>query len=206
MAGTFNSGRLALVVMGMVFPMAVVGSGCASSNRKDLVATHELVVETRAIPEAQFSKPSVILDNNILEVNGTVRMTTPLSDDGRHIHLDLFSHDVQELDLIEANLTPNPQNPNDKNSAAYSVRYYYNPPVPVTLMVVSLENAQCWNSMSGNEKAGSMVDWGNGGAKVKQLGSKAMKPEYNRTSTSQKPTGFHSPGYSHGRTSGRGQR
>ena len=52
MAGTFNSGRLALVVMGMVFPMAVVGSGCASSNRKDLVATHELVVETRAIPEA----------------------------------------------------------------------------------------------------------------------------------------------------------
>src|SRR5690242_9959987 len=110
MAAMFNTARVGLLVMGL---MTIVGSGCASSSHKDLVASHELVVETRPTPEAQFSKPSVILENNILEVNGTVRMTTPLNDDGRHIHLDLFSQDVEELDLIEAYLTPNPENPND---------------------------------------------------------------------------------------------
>jgi hypothetical protein len=182
--------------------LLVVACGCGSMGRKDLVATHALDVETRPTPQAQFSTPTVYLENHVLEVSGTVHVTTPLLDDGRHIHLDLFSRDVEELDLVEAELKPNPDNPKDPHSASYLVRYFYNPPVPVTLMVVSLAEAQCWNTQEGDSKGGVLAGYGQGGAKIKSIGSKAQRPEYLQKSTPAKPLGYKSPGYHSGRSGG----
>jgi len=168
-------------------------SGCASTPEP--VSTKKFSVHTQPTREAQFSTPTVRQNGSILEVSGTVRLAGPLNDDGRHIHVDLASADGEPLDLIEADLKPNPDNPNDLHSAAYSVNYFFTPP-PGTVVIVSLAEAQCWiASAGGNEKAGALVDYNQAGAKAKTIGSKAGKSDYRETNRAAKQRGFRSPGY-----------
>ena len=184
-------------LLALVLLMALIwlNSGCESSNRKDLVGSGDMKLETHPTQEAQFSKPAVYLEDGALEVSGTVRLAKPLADDGRHVHLDVLSADGQYVDLIEADLAPNPENPKDAHSASYSVLYFYTPPKGAT-MSVSLAEAQCWNAPGGgNEKAGALADYNQGGAKAKTVGSKPAKAQYQVTNRAARPRGYKSPGY-----------
>ena len=185
-----------------LFAVLTVSVGCASNGSG---TSHKLKVETHPTPQAQFSNPTVNQTNSVLDVAGTVRLAKPLEDDGRHIHLDFFSADGEPLDLIEADLTPNPDNPKDLHSAAYSVHYFLKAP-PGATMSVSLAEAQCWTaSASGDTKSGSLVDYNQGGTKAKTIAKSYRpnnnKPDYRETNRAAKPSGFRSPGYRRSRGS-----
>jgi hypothetical protein len=179
-----------------LFAVLTLAAGCASDGGG---LSRKLKVETQPSPQAQFSTPSVHQGGEVLRVAGTVRLAQLLNDDGRHIHLDFYDADGEPIDLVEADLTPNADNPKDLHSAAYNVNYFFNAP-PGTTMTVSVAEAQCWlASGSGDTKRGSLADYNQSGSKAKTIAkgyrSGDNKPEYRQTNRVAKPRGFRSPGY-----------
>jgi hypothetical protein len=188
--------------------IALVGIGCSTPKRTDLVSTGRVKVEKSDTPELMLIGPHVTQSEGIVEFKGEVHRKP--SFDGTpqgHIHLDLFDAKGEWIDQVAVGWQPHDIPTTGDRSATYVLQYYWSPPPGAIVRASIVDDEHLAGTSSGGSSAagGRSTNPGYGNATPQPGGS----PRNNATrtpGTPRQPSQPHTPGISSGGGGGSGGR
>ena len=182
----------------MLCALGVIG-GCAKPV--DLVATGAVQVQPLSSPSGQPCQTSVILDDHVLRVTGTIRPTAPTATrPASHLHVDIEFVSKEGNPIQRLRLQPKPASGEDANLLTYSIAYVWTPP-PGTVLRIAYSHDVHYSSGGGFAGGGSggsapgLVGSGAPGGLVRSQASYPSSAVRTQTAFPAQPMGAYSPSY-----------